>query len=37
MQNLLDDAIKYALPYAFEGKAASYIPELGKVDPRQLH
>ena len=36
MQNLIDDAISYALPYAFEGKAASYIPELGKVDPRQL-
>jgi glutaminase len=36
MQNLLDEAIRYALPYVFEGKPASYIPELGKVDPKQL-
>ncbi|MDF2890665.1 MAG: glsA [Clostridia bacterium] len=36
MQNLLDEAIRYALPYVLEGKPASYIPELGKVDPKQL-
>lgn len=36
MQNLLDEAIRYALLYIHEGKTASYIPELGKIDPNQL-
>lgn len=36
MQKLLDTAVKFSLPYTIEGKPASYIPELSKVDPRQL-
>jgi glutaminase len=33
MKNLLKRAIKECLPYAKEGKVASYIPELSKADP----
>lgn len=36
MQNLLTDAINYALPFAYEGKPAKYIPELSKMDPKHL-
>jgi glutaminase len=36
MQNLLNAAIEFGLPYALEGKPASYIPELSKADSRQL-
>lgn len=36
MQNLLDNAINFGLPFAYEGKPATYIPELSKVDPSQL-
>lgn len=36
MQNLLDAAISFGLPYALEGKTASYIPELSKVDSKLL-
>lgn len=33
MKNLLKRAIKECLPYAKEGKVASYIPELSKANP----
>jgi len=36
MQSLLDDAIKYGSKYTEQGKSASYIPELSKVNPKQL-
>ncbi len=36
MQSLLDDAIKYGSKYTVQGKSASYIPELSKVNPKQL-
>lgn len=36
MQGLLEEAVKFGLPYVAEGKPASYIPELGKVDPKKL-
>ncbi|MDF2839618.1 MAG: glsA, partial [Clostridia bacterium] len=36
MRNLLNEAIEFSMPYALEGKTASYIPELSKVDPKQL-
>ncbi len=36
MQSLLDDAIKYGSKYTAQGKSASYIPELSKVNPKQL-
>lgn len=36
MQNLLDNAINFGLPFAYEGKPATYIPELSKMDPKQL-
>lgn len=36
MQSILDAAVRIGLPYTKEGKPASYIPELSKVDPGQL-
>ena len=36
MFEILDNAIKYGLPFVDKGKTASYIPELSKVDPNQL-
>jgi len=36
MQSILDAAVKIGLPYTKDGKTASYIPELSKVDPGQL-
>jgi glutaminase len=36
MQKLLEDAVKFALPFAEEGQPASYIPELSKASPHQL-
>jgi glutaminase len=36
MKNLLKRAIKECLPYAKEGKVASYIPELSKADPEDF-
>lgn len=36
MQSLLDDAIMYGSKYTAQGKPASYIPELSKVDPKML-
>jgi len=36
MQDIIDSAIFYGRAFLHEGKTASYIPELGKVDPNQL-
>lgn len=36
MCEILDNAIKYGLTHVDKGKTAAYIPELRKVDPRQL-
>ena len=36
MKHLLERAIKECLPYAKEGKVASYIPELSKADPNDF-
>jgi glutaminase len=36
MHKLLEDAIKFATPYIEEGRTASYIPELSKVNPDKL-
>lgn len=36
MQNLLNAAIEFGLPHTREGKPASYIPELSKVNPELL-
>jgi glutaminase len=36
MRETLDYAIKYGLTFLDKGKAASYIPELSQIDPKQL-
>lgn len=36
MQSLIDDAIRYGRKFTAQGKPASYIPELSKVNPMQL-
>lgn len=36
IQSVLENAIKISWPEAFKGDVASYIPELGKADRRQL-
>lgn len=36
MQNMIDRAINYGRAFLHEGECASYIPELGKVNPNQL-
>lgn len=36
MQELINRAVSYGKAFIHEGKTASYIPELNKVDPSQL-
>ncbi len=36
MQAILDKAVEYGRSYVRHGKVATYIPELGKVNPQQL-
>ncbi|MGE5654030.1 MAG: glutaminase, partial [Bacillota bacterium] len=36
VQAILEQALRHAMPYSERGKVATYIPELGKVNPKQL-
>jgi len=36
MQDLINTAVSYGKAFIHEGRTASYIPELSKVDPNQL-